>query len=208
MDFTSRMTTQPQPARAPAPQPLMDAPRTPERLEKVSRRNEKSDWLTMGSKIGTGALLVIITLLIGSLVWFIAAASPTPQNNYVDGTKLQAVFLNTGQVYFGNVRSLNKDYIVLSGVYYLQSSSASTSTAATSANQNVSLIKLGCELHRPYDTMVINSTQVTFWENLQSTGQVAKAVAQFQQQNPKGQTCSTQPASTSSTLQSQTTTKP
>jgi hypothetical protein len=40
--------------------------------------------------------------------------------------------------------------------------------------------------------MVINRTQVTFWENLQSTGQVAKAVATFQKTNPGGQKCSDQ----------------
>jgi hypothetical protein len=43
--------------------------------------------------------------------------------------------------------------------------------------------------------MVINRSEVEFWENLKSDGQVAKAVAQYQKANPNGQTCSTNPSS-------------
>ncbi len=65
------------------------------------------------------------------------------------------------------------------------------------AGSNITLVKLGCELHEPYDQMVINSDQVTFWENLQDGGQVAKAVKTFQQQNPNGQKCADQSSSAS-----------
>jgi hypothetical protein len=87
---------------------------------------------------------------------------------------------------------------VLTNIFYLQTSSSSTTTTA-SANTSVSLVKLGCELHAPYDQMVINTTQVTFWENLQSSGQVAKAVATFEKANPDGQKCSDQSAANTST---------
>lgn len=40
--------------------------------------------------------------------------------------------------------------------------------------------------------MVINRDQVTFWENLQTSGQVATAVATFEKQNPDGQKCADQ----------------
>ncbi|MGH7233984.1 MAG: hypothetical protein ACREF7_00865, partial [Candidatus Saccharimonadales bacterium] len=63
-------------------------------------------------------------------------------------------------------------------------------------------VKLGCELHAPYDQMVINMSQVTFWENLQSTGQVAKAVAQYDKTYPHGQTCTDQSNSSTSTTNS------
>jgi hypothetical protein len=46
--------------------------------------------------------------------------------------------------------------------------------------------------------MVINSDQVTFWENLQDNGQVAKAVSSFEKQNPNGQKCADQSSSASS----------
>jgi hypothetical protein len=100
---------------------------------------------------------------------------------------------------------MNQSYLVLTNIYYLQSNSSSTSTSATAANQNVTLVKLGCELHMPYDRMIINNSEVTFWENLQPTGQVAKAVATYQTTHPNGQqTCSAQ-TSTQSTSNPQTT---
>jgi len=159
----------------------------------------KRDFFALGDRIGTNALLFVLTLLVATVAWFIYASKPpAPEHHYVDSSKLQAVFLNTGQVYFGNIKSLNNNYFVLTNIYYLQSSSSSSSSSSTSnSNNNLSLVKLGCELHAPYDQMVINANEVTFWENLQASGQVAKAIDQYKQQNPNGQTCSSSSSSSS-----------
>jgi hypothetical protein len=94
--------------------------------------------------------------------------------------------------------------LTVSNVYYLRVNQAvQPDTKNSTANNDVSLVKLGCELHGPEDQMVINQSQVIFWENLKADGQVAKAVAQFQKQNPNGQDCSTQ--NSGSTTQSATT---
>lgn len=145
------------------------------------------------------ALLAVVVLLVALIIT--VSTGPKTEDSYVDGTKLQAVFLNTGQVYFGNIKTLNDKYFVLTNIYYLQTnnSNSSSSTSTTNSSNNVTLVKLGCELHEPYDQMVINRQSVTFWENLQSGGQVAKAVDKFQQQNPSGQKCSDQSSSSSST---------
>jgi FlaG/FlaF family flagellin (archaellin) len=137
-------------------------------------------------------MLAVVIVLIGLLV-FLAFGGPNDnESKYVQTSKLQAVFLNTGQVYFGNIKTLNNSYFVLDNIFYLQTSSAGSSTTSTSSNTSVSLVKLGCELHAPLDQMVINRAQVTFWENLSPSGQVAKAVATFDKQNPNGQKCSDQ----------------
>jgi hypothetical protein len=151
------------------------------------------------------AVAAVVILLLGVIVFAAAADAPKAENKYVDNSKLQAVFLNTGQVYFGNVKSLNASYLVLSNIYYLQTSGSGSTAAATStSSSNVSLVKLGCELHEPFDQMVINRDQVTFWENLQSDGQVAKAVVAFEKQNPDGQKCSDQSSAASTTSGSNT----
>lgn len=205
MDFMNRAVPgQPQPQRPVAPSEPVE-PRGSGR----GGKGPKNDLIALGTKVGMNALIFIIALLIAAIAWFTYTAQPSSQAKYISNNKLQAVFLNSGQVYFGNISALNSQYLVLQNVYYLQSASSTTTTS----NQNVSLIKLGCELHKPYDEMVVNTSQVTFWENLQADGQVAKAVAQFQQQNPKGQQCSNQPApaNSGSNLQSQssnTTTPP
>lgn len=148
----------------------------------------QNKWVRWGSL----ALLVVVTILVVAALLVLGFGGPKAEDSYVATNKLQAVFLNTGQVYFGDIKSLNSKYLVLDNIYYLQTSSTGTSTTSSNANTSVSLVKLGCELHSPYDQMIINRDQVTFWENLQDTGQVAKAVKTFEQQNPNGQKCADQ----------------
>lgn len=201
MDFVHRIA--PNQSPAPAPHPVMPESVGPSKMPvtHVKTGAARNDMLARWGQIATLALVVIIALLIGAVAWLTYSAAPASPNKYVDSSKLQAVFLNSGQVYFGHISSFNKDYLVLTNIYYLQSSNSNSNSSSSQSNQNVSLVKLGCELHKPYDEMVVSTSQVTFWENLQGDGQVAKAVAQFQQQNPNGQNCSNQPASSSNSLQ-------
>jgi hypothetical protein len=142
-------------------------------------------------RYATGVLLIsVAVIVIGLIGLFVFTKSDANQNKYVNTKQMQAVFLNGGQVYFGNITSLNGRFIAMSNIYYLRvNQTVQPNTSTTNAN-DVSLVKLGCELHGPQDQMVINQSQVIFWENLKGDGQVAKAVAQFKQQNPNGQNCS------------------
>ena len=151
------------------------------------------------SSMANGIIGVVVVLLLIAIVLVIGFTKPSSQSGYVNTTKLQAVFLNTGQVYFGNVQTINPTYLVLTNIFYLQTQSGSSTTTTTSANSKVSLVKLGCELHAPYDQMVINMSAVTFWENLKPTGQVAKAVSQYYKVYPHGQACSSQGTSSTNT---------
>jgi hypothetical protein len=143
--------------------------------------------------------VLVVAILIGAVIALLVSSnnSVKAESKYVETNKLQAVFLNTGQVYFGHIKSLNEKYFVVTDIYYLQAANSSAAAGSSSAGNNVTLVKLGCELHEPYDQMVINSSQVTFWENLQDGGQVAKAVSTFQKDNPNGQKCADQSSSAS-----------
>lgn len=155
---------------------------------------DKGKWGRIGVVAATAAIVLLLAAVIATAV----AGGDKAEREYVDSSKLQAVFLNTGQVYFGNVKALNDKNVVLTNIYYLQTSGAGAGADAA-ANTNVSLVKLGCELHEPYDQMIINRDQVTFWENLQDNGQVATAVSTFKKQNPDGQKCADQSTSSSNT---------
>lgn len=185
MDFSNR-NVQPQPA---APGAQNSAP-----ASNFNKRNKRGRDKGELSRILYVALVAAVAILIAGVALAVAGSNVKAESKYVDTNKLQAVFLNTGQVYFGHIKSLNHNYFVVTDIYYLQ-------TASNGSNQNaaanVTLVKLGCELHEPYDQMVINSDQVTFWENLQDNGQVAKAVSTFQKQNPNGQKCADQSSSAS-----------
>ncbi len=114
---------------------------------------------------------------------------PDKLKSSIDGSKYQAVFMSSGQTYFGKLIFLNDQYMQLSDIYYLSSGGQPLQQNTSLGNANVSLVKLGCELHGPYDQMTINLDRVDFWENLQDNGQVVKAIQAFTRTNPSGQSC-------------------
>jgi len=131
-------------------------------------------------------MLVGIGLLIGSVALALTHNNNgvTKEARYVDPSKYQAVFLQTGQVYFGNITNLNNNFLRMSNIYYLTQSS-------DSKDGNYTLVKLGCQqIHDPLDEMVINRSQVTFWENLNKDGKVVTSIEAFKKQNPNGPDCS------------------
>lgn len=157
----------------------------------AGKRNRSDDgkWGRIGV---VAAVAAVVILLVAVIVLSLVGNNDTQkESSYVDSSKLQAVFLNTGQVYFGNVTKLNNSYMILTNIYYLQTTNGANNST------NVTLVKLGCELHQPDDQMIINQEQVTFWENLHDSGQVAKAVADFKKNNPQGQKCVDQSTSSS-----------
>lgn len=195
MDFSTRGNQQSPAAPRPGTAFNESGPVVRKADDKLPKRLRKSKWVKWGSLLLLTAVGVLLLAVLGTLL--------TSQNNseadFVDSSKLQAVFLTNDQVYFGDITTLNSKYIALSNIYYLQTQAAGATQ--TAANNNVSLVKLGCELHKPYDRMVINRSEVQFWENLQSDGQVADAVKQFQTQNPNGQKCSTTTGASSTSVQ-------
>jgi len=150
-------------------------------------------------------LLFSVTILaigIATLFYF----GGKKEAEFVNKDRVQAVFLTNGQVYFGNVKDITSQYVDLQDIYYLNSQqqpdtegNSQNDTSATT----FSLVKLGCELHGPIDQMLINRDQVSFWENLKDDGKVAKAIEQWQSQNPNGQKCD-ESTSNNSTQQSTT----
>lgn len=149
-------------------------------------KKQRGKWLSIVSVF----LLVATALLVAMVTFSMATSKEKKADEYIDSTKFQAVFLEGGSVYFGKLRELNSQYATLDNIYYLRvNNEGQSGENASQAQQDVSLTKLGCELHGPQDRMVINADQITFWENLKDDGQVAKAIAEFVKQNPDGQKC-------------------
>ena len=90
----------------------------------------------------------------------------------------QAVFLNSGQVYFGKLGT-GGGWFTLSDIYYLQATESLQQTgtvAGRDLNQKVQLIKLGTEIHGPLDVMYIAKGEISFWENLKEDSKVVEAI--------------------------------
>jgi hypothetical protein len=142
-------------------------------------------------------LLFSITILLVGVVLsiFLFDGNTDKEHKYVDEDKYQAVFLNGGQVYFGKIVDLNNGYMSLAEIYYLTPNQAVQSDDKSAAQNNFTIKKLGCELHRPQDVMIINHDQIIFWENLKeddSQNTVPGAIKKLSEQE---QNCE-QPAQT------------
>lgn len=144
-------------------------------------------------KLFTALLFIAIIGLIIAVTAKTFFGGPESEAKHVDTSKYQAVFLNGGQVYFGKVKSLNSRFLRMQDIFYLQVNQQVQPGTENQQQQasDISLVKLGCELHGPQDEMIIKQDQVIFWENLKDDGQVAKAIAEYKTQNPNGQTCET-----------------
>jgi hypothetical protein len=179
MDLMNRGATRPaQPAPAPAG---VHGP--------VGAKSKRSKKNLM--KLMSGVILICVAVLVAAVA-ALTFLGPDKENGYVEKDKFQAVFLNGGQVYFGRIKALNSKYLRMQDIYYLQvNQQVQPDTANKATGNDVSLVKLGCELHGPTDEMVINRDQIMFWENLKTDGQVAKAVEEYVKQNPDGQKCTT-----------------
>lgn len=126
------------------------------------------------------AVVVVLLLVLGG--WF--AWSKMGGDSGVKSGQYQAVFLTNGQVYFGKVSDVNGGYVKLNDIYYLQVQQSVQPTDKNKTDQSqVSLAKLGSELHGPEDSMNINRDQVLFWENLKNDGKVVQAINSYKQQN-------------------------
>lgn len=123
---------------------------------------------------GASKLLVIITAI---LLWgFLGLFGILPIGNFPNETSAgwQAVFLNNSQTYFGKLEDVNQGYVKLTNVYYLRAG-GNLQEGGTEGG-DISLVKLGGELHGPEDAMYIRKDSILFWENLKDSARVVQLI--------------------------------
>jgi hypothetical protein len=111
--------------------------------------------------------LVLLLLLAGYMFWQSGRVKLT--NTY------HAVFLDSGQAYFGKLESLGtpwSPYVVLTDVYYVQS----VTNPETKQTNNI-LVKRGKEWHGP-DRMIINNRHLVLIEPVAESSKVAQLIAE------------------------------
>jgi hypothetical protein len=154
----------------------------------------KSTWQapTLSSKVLVVSLIVVAIII--TVVLGLSALGSLSSSSLVKTEQYQAIFLDNGQVYFGRLDDVNRDYVRLTDIYYLQveqqiQPDQQTDDAAAVDDQQtrISLAKLGNELHGPEDEMFILRSKITFWENLKDDGQVTKAISEHVQNGGQAQ---------------------
>jgi hypothetical protein len=121
-------------------------------------------------------VLVLVAVVLGALVIyqqrdafgsFLNRGVPAQ----IDHSKYQAVFLTSGQIYFGHASAPDNEVLLLRDVYYLAN--------ATEQNPRGQLIKRGSEVHGPIEPMVIPMREVLFLENLRDDSDIVSAIARY-----------------------------
>ena len=119
--------------------------------------------------------VAVLAVAVGAISIFPAISSlkydSYDKNDFIAPDAYQAIFLTNDQIYFGHLKNINSDYLILSDVYYVK-------IDQSGAGQ---LVKLGVgEPHGPKDKMIINQDQVLFWENMRFDSQVVKTIQSIQ----------------------------
>lgn len=166
----------------------------------VRSKYKKGNLLGIVIVLGLAVLLIILFWLIKEM----KGVGGNPMSKLIDSSdksvsvgglkidqgRYQAVFLTNGQVYFGKINSHNSTYLELVDIYYLQVKPVlqQGDEGNDNANKNpqeqkteLSLVKLGNELHGPMDRMMINKDQVVFVEDLKDDSTVTDAIKRYQQ---------------------------
>jgi hypothetical protein len=133
-------------------------------------------------------LLVVIIIVVGGGYWLLNRNGNLPGSIVKDSgsniSDYSAVFLTNGQVYFGKISSATSDEVDITDIFYLQVNQQqglqpSNNAATNNATPDISLVKLGNELHGPNDKMRINRSQVLFTESLKDDSKVVKAISDY-----------------------------
>lgn len=144
-------------------------------------------------------LLVVLAVLYGGyryiaggLSGLLPAANDTAKEGY------SAVFLANDQVYFGKLSTRGKT-LILEDVYYIRLDQTQPQIDSNSDTQQpqLTLVKLGDQIHGPVDEMRINADQVLFVERIKDDSTVVKGILQDKEQRASGK--DEAPASDSST---------
>jgi hypothetical protein len=169
MDFKTQ-TNHPQQTQS-APQP------------RVANNGQDGSSKSRGIVALVVGAVVLVVLVIGMLLlWQSVNKSGASSDTAVQKDKFQAVFMTNGQVYFGHLSNLDGGYAKLTNIYYLQVQQAVQPAVEKKDTDQpqVSLTKLGKELHGPTDEMHISRDQILFWENLKDDSTVVDAIKKYQ----------------------------
>lgn len=156
------------------------SPNTNRSIPKPSGSSAKGKMIMGGIIAAVVIIVIVIVCFIGKM--FLSAEGAIQHDKY------QALFLTNGQVYFGKLSDVDKGYVKLTDIYYLQVQQQVQPKDGQNKDQQqpqVSLTKLGSELHGPEDVMHISRDQILFWENLKADGKVAEAVKSYLEQQQK-----------------------
>lgn len=127
-----------------------------------------------GQTVRRALLGVLIGAALGGLIWLLVVfLSPTdPFAGLVDERRYQAVFLDDGRVYFGDLTEASDEFFELRNAFYIQEIPGETEEDPTTQQVR----PISTEFHQPENRMLISRDDVVLVENLAPDSEVAAAI--------------------------------
>lgn len=190
MDLRSQQRYQTQPRyETPAQQPPASAPpQHPTEPVDDSPEPKQPPTVSKAKDVKQYIPYIIIGILLLTLLFmlFRGQGSAISGLENVKKDQYQAVFLANGQVYFGKIKDMSDKQVSMTNIYYLQEQGQAQTEQPEQKDKNntnqMSLTKLGKEVHGPEDNLYIERSQVLFWENLTPDSQVVKSIKNSEKQ--------------------------
>lgn len=133
--------------------------------------------IILGAIILSGIIAIVVIYVSNTFIF------QGVRQNIIDPSTYQAVFLDNNQTYFGHLKNINSDFLVLSDVYYVQLQEVPSKKNVPTQAPTGRLVKLGeTEPHGPKNEMFLNKGHVLFWENLSSGSQIVRTIQNLKTQ--------------------------
>ena len=130
------------------------------------------------SSVWLGRMLLLAVIIILLAWWWQDQRSSVDYlAEYNIQSEWQAVFLDNGQTYFGQLKNVNSQTLWLDNVYYLQSQTPLQSGPQPKEGE-IAIVKLGKEIHAPEAQMIIPTVGISYVENLKDTSAIVRAIKQ------------------------------
>ena len=148
-------------------------------------------------------ILLAIVLVIGFRAWQEGWPPFGPGEDQWTG-----VFLTNGQAYFGHYYAAPGDDAILRDVYYVLQTQLQSQDPTQPAQRQLSLRRLGGEIHGPQPEMRISKRQILFTEELRPDSPLVGSIKQLKSGGAGGTTPTQAPAATQAPTQAPATATP
>jgi hypothetical protein len=128
--------------------------------------------------ISTILIFVLLLIFVAAFLWQDGIVRNAIQLfKYRDS--YQAVFLNNGQVYFGNIVELTNEYVVLEEPYSIKLQQKQTDAEGETVQSEVKLLSIKDEFYKPDGYMLIKKSEILFIEELQDSSQIIDIIENY-----------------------------
>ncbi|MCH7492883.1 hypothetical protein IID19_04855 [Patescibacteria group bacterium] len=126
-------------------------------------------------------MVALILIVVGFGYLLVNKAGTYKEVNTFNPDVYHAVFMSNGQVYFGKITSMTKEFATVEDIYYLQRTAAPIQPIGeddeiVDPDSEIQLVKLGGEIHRPTNRMDINRDHLLFIEELRSDSRIVTTI--------------------------------